>query len=223
MATPFLSYMPVRDSYTFTPAYNVRETKLDGGPSRKRLDFLGGTHTITPTWILDKGNYTAFMAFFRERVQYGSRLFRMNLLSDFAFVMPHLCTPIGGLPKLAQQSGDAYFVSGAFEVVPNPTKTHSLFLNNVTSPRLIDAGTVDYAGELLEFPVGRSVLLTGTTYTDDGLTINLDGTYTIDSAPNDFTRLLLNAAVVNPDWTVLNTLIPQQYNPLLGAAVLVPL
>lgn len=222
MATPFLNYMPVRDSYTFTPAYNTIETKLDGGASRIRRDKINGNQTITPTWILNKGQYTAVMGFFRERVQHGSRPFRMNLLTDVAFVMPYVCRVVGGCPKLVQQSGDAYFVSGTLEVTPNPTKSHSLFFNNVTSPRLIDAGTIDYVGEMLEFPVGRSVIITGADYTDDGITINLDGTYTINSAPDDATRLLTNAAVVNPAWTTLNTLTPQSFNNPEAAVILVP-
>jgi hypothetical protein len=112
MATPLFEYSPVRDSYTFTPAYDIVQTKLDGGKSRQRQDVLNGTHTITPTWVLNRGEYTRFMGFFRERLMGATLQFRMNLLTDYAFVMPHVCTCVGGAPKLHQQSGDAYFVSG---------------------------------------------------------------------------------------------------------------
>lgn len=227
MATPFLQYAPVRDSYTLTPAYNVVETKLDGGRSRKRQDILGGTHIITPTWILNRGEYTRFMGFFRENILNSSRQFRMNLLTDFAYVMPHVCTTSGGAPKLVQQSGDAYFVSCVLEVTPNPCISFSLFLNNASgTPQITNAGTAFYTGDVSEFPIGRSVILVNTLDTASGwggVTINVDATYSIQSHPTTFTIQPLNAVAINPAWTTLNGLSPPSYFPTNGACVLVPL
>lgn len=226
MATALLAYMPVRDSYTLTPAYNIVEARLDGGKSRRRRDTIGGIHVITPTWILDKTQYTNFMAFFRERLQDGSRQFRCQLLSEQAFVMPHLVTLLGAMPKLTQQAGDAYFVSAVLEVTPNPCRSFSVMFQNAAGVfRVLDMGSPDFAGNIAEFPVGRDVVITGSRTTQPtwgGVTIDLDGTYEIDSHSSSFTFDLLDADLVNPDWTVLFSLTPTNTPEGVGACILVP-
>lgn len=227
MATPILAYSPVRDSYTLTPAYNTIEVRLAGGKSRKRLNFLGGVHTVTPTWILNKSDYTVFMGFFRERVQQGSRQFRCQLLTDIGFVMDHVCTVSGGLPRLSQQSGDAYFVSATLEVTPNPCKSFSVMFQNAAGVgRVLDLGSADYAGDVSEFPVGRSVVITGTRQTQAGwagVFINVDGVYQIQTISSSFTFDLLTPALVNTAWTTLGTLSPTNTVQGIGACILLPL
>lgn len=226
MATPVLTYMPVRDSYSFSPAYNTVEVRLDGGKSRKRTDIFGGVHTVTPTWILDKTNYTVFMGFFRERIQQGSRNFLAPMLTDIAFVMNHTCTLIGGMPKLVQQSGDAYFVSASLEVTPNPCKSFSVQLENAAGVyKVIDNSTADYAGDISEFPVGRQVIITGSRQTRGtwgGVTLDLDGTYTINTILSPSIFDLVNAPAVNAAWTTLGGLTPTNTNIGVGACILVP-
>ena len=229
MATPILEFMPVRDSYTVTPAYNTIEVRLDGGKSRKRTDVFGGVHIITPTWILDKTDYTAFMGFFRERIQQGSRSFIAPILTDIAFVMDHLCTLVGGMPKLVQQAGDAYYVTATLEVTPNPCKTFSVRFQNVglgpTQGRVLDMGSADYTGEISEFPVGRNVRIVGSRQTDPGwggVFIDVDGVYQIDSITAVHTFDLLNPASVNSAWTTLGSLTPTHTATGIGACILVP-
>lgn len=223
MATPLLTLDPVSDGYSYSPENNIVVTKLDGGPSRRRRDFINNTCTVNAQWVLDQGQYTLLMGFFRERVQFGSKQFRMNLVSDVNVLCPHLCFTGGQMPQLTQQRGNAFWVSCTLEVTPNPTKSFSLFLQNVAVPQMVDAGTVDYSGDLSAFPTTRSVLLTGTSATVSGTPINLDGTYTIATAPNIGTRTFgAGAAVINPQWTVLNGLGPQAYFPATGAAILLP-
>ena len=222
MATPLLSYQPVRDGYSLTPGYNCIDIKLDGGPSRKRQDFIGEPHLLNVQWIIVKNHYSNFMAFFRERIQNGTMPFRATILGDSEVLIPNVCQCADGLPKLTQQSGDAFWLSTTLEVTPNPTKSFSLFLQNVSVEQVVDAGTVDYAGEMAQFPAGRSVVLTGTSETVSGTPINLDGTYVIDTEPNAFTRTLQNASTINSDWTVLNGTGAQSYFPTNGACILVP-
>lgn len=229
MATPILAYMPVRDSYTFDPAYNTIEVRLSGGKSRKRLDFLGGVHMVTPTWILNKTDYTKFMGFFRERIQQGSREFLAPLLTDIAFVMNHRCQLMGGMPKLIQQSGDAYFVTATLEITPNPCKSFSLKLQNTglgpTTGRVLDLGSVDYAGDTSEFPVGRNVVITGSrssASTWGGVVVDLDGTYQISAIASSLSFDLLTPATVNPGWTTLGSLTPTNPDVGTGACILVP-
>ncbi len=214
MSTPILLVDPVSDAYSFIPANEIVETKLDGGQSRRRRDFISSTHTVNAQWI-------------RENTKRGSLPFRANLVNDLNLLMPHVCVTTGGLPKLVQQRGNAFWVTCTLEVFPNPTASFSLFLQYISVEQFVNAGTAFYTGDLSDFPVGRSVLLTGTAATVAGTAINLDGTYVMDSAPNAFTRTLINAHLTNSDWTVLNGLGPQSYFPgdggtRRGAAVLVP-
>jgi hypothetical protein len=222
MATPFLLFSPLSPSYAFTPSDNMISVKLDGGRSRLRRDQLAGDGLIEANWILDRGEYTTFMGFFRERIQDCSRDFRCNLVLDVNASVPYVCRCISR-PKLTSQSGNAFYVSATLEVTPNPTRSFTLFLQNVATPQIVDAGTVDYIGDLTDFPTGRDVILTGTKDLVTGITINLDGQYTLNTAPNTFTRTLLNAAIINPGWTTLNATAPQAYFPTSGAAILVPL
>ena len=224
MATPVLQYQPVRDSYTFVPAYNTVESRLDGGRSRKRRDFLGGIHIITPTWILTGVQYTNFMGFFRERIIEGSGNFIGKFLSDVGVVCDHKCTLMGGMPKLTSQSGDAFFVSATLEVFPNPTRSFAIRFQNIAGTgTVIDLGTIDYPGYLSEFPIGRNALIAVSRQLVNGTTIvNLDGTYQIDTKPNASTVTLLNAASVNSDWTLLGTLSPAFTVGDIGAFILLP-
>lgn len=219
--------MPVRDSYTFTPAYNIVEVSLSGGKSRRRRDFLGGVHVITPTWILDGPNYTRFMNFFEGHIDSGALQFECDLLSNVGFVMSHLCYLSGGMPKLIQQSGDAYFVSAVLEVTPNPTKAYSIQFDVAAGPvyRVIDNGTFDLVGDISEFPPPRAVRLVHTRQTRGtwgGVYVNLDGIYNVLAHTASNILTLNNAPSVNTDWTVLAGLTPAATNIGTGAMILVP-
>lgn len=225
MATPFLSFTPLATGYNFSPADNNVVTKLDGGQARIRRDVLGGTHTVNAQWILNRTEYTQFMAFVEEGIQDASLSFRVNLLSTTFNVVPHVVRFANGKPRLTQQSGDASYVSGVLEVTPNPTKSYTLFLQNVAIPQFVDAGTGYYAGDLSQFPVGRQVMFVDTEGTVNGTAMQLNGTYQIATAPNVFTRTFVDVAAntINPNWALLNSLPAQSYFVPAGAAILLPL
>lgn len=228
MATPRLNFNPVRDSYTLTPAYNTVEVRLDGGKSRKRRDFLGGVHIITPTWILTGVEYTSFMGFFRERMVEGSLKFIGKFLTDYGVVCDHVCTLAGGMPKLTSQSGDAFFVSATLEVIPNPVKSFAIEFQNAggaPSGRVIDTGSDIYAGDMSEFPIGGTVQIAQSRQTRDtwgGVIIDVDGVYEISAKPTTFSVDLLNAHLVNTAWTTLGGLTPTNTTPGVGVFILLP-
>lgn len=223
MALGVLPYEPVRDSYRFQPGYNNIQVKLEGGASRVRRDVLGEVHVVTLQWILIKGQYSKFNDFFGSRIKGGSRPFKMDLLTDAEVVMPHVCRCVGSIPSLIEQKGEAFIMQGTLEVTPNPMVSFNLFLQNVSVAQFVDAGNSEFpTANLGAFAIGRDVLLTGTSDTVNGVSINLDGTYEIDTAPNAFTRTLLNAATINSDWTALNGTAAKSYFPTSGAVVLIP-
>lgn len=236
MATPFLDTFvnpPDQDGYGYNPGRSFVEVMLEGGQARMRRDVLGMVHYVTCKFSCNPQQYTHLMGFFRERIEGHTKIFRINLLIDVPAIVPYRAQITGDPPSLVSVQGLLHIVQARFAVLPNPIKGFSLFLNNSSTPIMVDAGTADYAGELDQFPVGRSVILTGTRQVVDGVEINLDSPYnsssrlytpyTMNTAPNAFTRTLLNAATINPGWTALAATIPQQYNPLSGAAILVPL
>lgn len=224
MATPFLLFTPLAPGYSFDASENNIVSKLEGGSSRIRNDITG-THTVQAQWILNRTEYTQFQAFVEEAIQNASLPFRMNLMTTSFNVVPHICRFANGKPKLTGQSGDASYVSAAIEVVPNPTKSLTLFLQNVLIPQFIDAGTGYYSGDLSRFPVGRQVLLVDTEAIVNSVAIQLNGTYTIATSPGSSIRTFNNvvANIVNPNWAVLNGLPSQSYFVPNGAAILVPL
>lgn len=236
MATPFLDVLinpPDQDGYQYQPGQTFVEIQLEGGQPLLRKNYLGMVHYVTCKFSCTPQQYQRLMGFFRERIESQSKIFRMNLLIDTPAILPYRCQITGSPPSLMNVQGLLHIVQAKLAVLPNPIKGFTLFLNNVSTPRIIDAGSADYAAELDQFPVGRDIILTGTRQTVDGVDINLDSPYDVASrsytpynilaAPSVSTRTLLNAAIINPAWTALHATASQQYQTLYGSAVLVPL
>jgi hypothetical protein len=98
-----------------------------------------------------------------------------------------------------------------------------LGLQSVSDDRVISSsGGGTYTAEMNDFPVGRQVVLTGTTETVNGSPLNLDGTYTIASKPGAAIITLTNAPVVNPAWTTFRAGPTQLYFADNAACILVP-
>ncbi len=197
-----LGYSPVSDSYSFTPAYNVIEVKLDGGRSRKRVDILGGSHTINPMWILRASEYTKLMGFFRDEAAQGTSPFLVDLVSDVGIVMPHVCRCVGGLPRLTRQRGDAYWVEATLEVDPTPTYTGTAIFTNAGTPLV--AITNPWGSPTLFGPieVGDDIMIVDGICEDVG---DLSGTYEVTDGGGNSLEIA-GAAAVNPLWTALQAL-----------------
>lgn len=225
MATPIIDSTinpPDQSGYQYKPGETIIRQQLEGGAPRIRRDQLGAAFYITCRYTCTQQQFVQLMGFFRERIQSYTRQFRAYLMIDTPFVLPYLCT-LQEEPQFTENEGLLYAVSVKYDVIPNPIKSYTLILNNVSSPRIIDAGTADYSGDLSEFPTGRTVKLVGTRQLVSGVDINLDGEYNMDTAPDSSSRTLQNAAIINPAWTTLNATSPQNYHPSGGAAILLPL
>jgi hypothetical protein len=215
---------PEQDGYRLRRGNESVSIRLDGGASRVRRDVVGASHTAECTWLLDHDEYTALTGFFRERLQSRTRLFRIPLLIDTAVTVNYLARPLDAPEELGSTRGRMHTVRATLEVIPNPIKSFGLLLQSIADARVVDAGSVDYSGEMAQFPVGRQVLLTGCRGLSNAVAVDLDGTYTILSKPNAFSIILNNAAAVNSDWTVLNGTASQALFPTSnqGACILLP-
>lgn len=224
MATPIIDSTinpPDQSGYQYKPGQMIVRQELEGGAPRLRRDQLGVCFYLNCRYTCTQQQFVQLMGFFRERIQGYVKQFRANLMIDTPYVLPYLCTLVEE-PQFVENEGLLYAISVKYDVIPNPIRSYTLILNNVSSPCIIDAGTIDYSGDLSEFPVGRTVKLVGTKDVVDGVTIDLDGEYVIAAAPDAVTRTLTNAAIINPAWTTLNSTVSQQYHPTGGAAILLP-
>lgn len=215
---------PEQDGYTVTRGKEAIAIRLDGGPSRVRRDSLGMPHEVAVRLLCDETNFAGVTGFLRERVRSRTRYFRMPLLLDVPVVVPYLARVLDGPEVLESTRGLTFVVRATLEVIQNPIKSFSLVLQNVADERVVDSGTIDYSGEMSEFPVGRQIMLTGCRGISNSTALDLDGTYEIASKPNAFSLILDNAAAVNADWTALNGTVSQALLPTnqQGACILLP-
>lgn len=196
-----LNYTPLRDSYSFEPGYSTVEVQLDGGLSRKRQDVLFQPHLMTVTWLLDPTQYTRFMGFFRTALKNATQPFLVDLVSDIAIPTTHRCRTKGGMPKLTQQRGHAYYVTSTLEVEANPTFTGLITYQE--PDRIVFATTNPYlVGPIVEGDIIR-VIDTQGTHPTGPTALNLDGVYTVDSTLGFNVLILTTPASVNSDWTTL--------------------
>lgn len=209
---------PDQDSYQYTPGQQMLSVQLEGGGPRLRRDYINPNHTVTCNYSCTREQYLILMGFFRERAQQFSKPFQANLVIDVPVLIPYICRLVGE-PKLINVQGFLYTVQVTYSVNPNPMKSYTMFLNNVSSPRVIDAGSIDYPAEVNEFPAGRTVRITMSTGLVSGVSINLDGDYVILANLGGGAFTLTNAAVINPNWALLAG---TQYHPPNGAVVLLP-
>lgn len=219
---------PEQDGYRLVRGRNVSSINLEGGPARARQTALGESHRATVTWVCDETEYTGVTGFLRERALERTHFFRMPLIIDTPVAVVHLCRALadgGAVERLESTEGLIYVVRADLEVIPNPIRSSTLFLQNVADPRVVVGNTAQgYSPDMAEFPDGRQVLLTGCRGTSSGVAVNLDGTYTILSHPTPESITLLNAAVVNAGWTTLNGTVSQALTPDKqgGACILLP-
>lgn len=196
-----LDYEPVRDGYTFEPSYPVIESSLDGGLSEKRQDVLYVPHIVTLNWILEGSDYTKFMGFFRTTLKNATQAFLVDLVADIGTPTTHRCRTRGGMPKLMQQRGQAFYVAATLEVQVNPTYTGLItyqepgnIIFSVTNPSLV--GPI-VAGDTVRIIDSAGTHPTGPTDLD------LDGVYTVSATVGTSVLQLSSPSSVNSDWTVL--------------------
>jgi hypothetical protein len=218
--TETLTYQPIRDGYSATMSYPVIETKLEAGQSRRRLDHLFAPHTVNLNWILTSPtDYNRFMGFFNTTIHNGTDTFFLDLLTNIGIPTKHRVRVSGDLPKLTQQRGLAYWVSGTLEVELNPTYTTNFLYS----------GTLKAIGKTLTNPtllgpiqIGDTVRLFDSAQTHVGGTaLDFDGTYVVDAA-SDTNNIFFTSgtAAAVPSWATLAALIPATTAPTTHATLI---
>jgi hypothetical protein len=221
--TVTLDFQPVRDGYQFTPAYDVVETRLDGGMLRKRKDVEWGCHYVDLNWVLRPEQYTQFMGFFRTTLEDGTLPFLLDLLADIHTPTTHKCRCVGGLPKLTSQRGHAYYVGARLEVEQNPTFSGQLLYawsSGGTLPT-VQFLADDMSAYLLNGDTVRIFNATG-THADGPVDLDLDGTYEVTGSIGATFINIADADTVNSDWTILQGLTPDTFVPSFSTITRVP-
>jgi hypothetical protein len=227
--TETLSFTPIRDGYQLTPSYPVIEVALEAGESRKRLSHLGAPHSVTVNWILTTPQeYAAFMGFFEDAIAFGTESFLMELITNTGVPVLHRCRTAGGMPKLTQQRGHAYYTSCTLEVQKNPTFTGRLLYatNTPFFVQLIGSGS----NQNRPIFVGDSIQIIGASglHIDGNTPVNFDGIYEVDSLGGNTIINLVDAETISTSWTTIGTLTPddwgsaQQVTPVYSTVVRLP-
>lgn len=227
MATPeFPSTVipPSQQGYEVQKPTGFVQSELEGGPARSRMDSIGMPYIVQATWECTKKQYVTISGFLRDRLQNGTRIFRLPLVIDVPTLIPYQCRLLSKAEKLSSIRGLLYTVTAQLEVLPNPIVSFNLSCQSVSDNRVIAGNNPDFNTEMNQFPVGRQVKLYQCEGTVSGTFINLDGTYTILGKPSAAIITLTNAPAVNPGWTTLNGTVAQLLFPEenAGACVLLP-
>lgn len=226
MATPQIDptrvIPPNQSGYQYNPGKQIIVEQLEGGAPRTRRDQVGAAHYVTCAFSCKPDQYQYLTGFFREQMNSYADPFRLSLVLDVPYLVPYICNLLEE-PQLSQIEGLLYVVSVKLSVTPNPIRSFSVRFKNVSTPQFVDSGTAQYSGDLSEFPTSRNVMIVGSRQLVNGVDINLDGTYAVDGAPDQFTRNMSGAAGVNPAWTTLNGTALQETTQNNGAVILLPL
>lgn len=107
---------PAQAGYTQTPGSEFASVMLEGGRSWRRKTKEDASSTVAATWILTKGEYNFFWAFFRAITQRGSLGFEMDLVLEDESLQDVTCYWVQE-PVLIEKNAEVYTVQGQLEVV----------------------------------------------------------------------------------------------------------
>lgn len=123
---------PDSANYTATDGRETLETKLDGGSSRRRLDVLNASYTVTASWTFTRAKFTYFRGFYKATTQRGSLPFLIDLQIDTGEELTeHQVSFVAGSVRTSQISGHMFKVDAQLEVMPNASQDEGYFANNV--------------------------------------------------------------------------------------------
>lgn len=115
-----LQVLPSQSGYSAELAENTRRAQLEGGPSRTRLDFVGGVATVSASWNLPMAGFTYLQAFYRTATQQASEEFLVDLILDEAPLREYTAKFIPGSWRITNVRGGTTTVAAALEVKPLP-------------------------------------------------------------------------------------------------------
>lgn len=201
---PYALPEPDQVGYTNDISRGVFEVPLEGGLSRRRNDVYFAGHTVNVTWILTATEYTRLMGLFLMDLKYSSQPFLLDLIVDIGLPTTHKCRTLGGMPKLTQQKGDAYWVSATLQCEKNPTYTGLIIYQepnrivfSTENPFLYALINPIEVGDSIRIISSKGIHPTGST------PLNLDGIYEVAGHVGFNVLTLTSPELVNSDWTVL--------------------
>jgi hypothetical protein len=109
-------------AYSFGGPGGVMRTDVAGGPPRYTLDYDRGLQQFAISMVLNKGQFSAWVAFFLHIIKKGAITFDMQLDSGFG-QQTHACNIVPGTYSATRAGGDWVVVSF---VVESESKTYSL-------------------------------------------------------------------------------------------------
>lgn len=115
-----LAYCVRQSGYTVEFGNNVITQKLEGGPSRYRIDSKNNVHLVNSTWAVNKRGYQYLMAFFHVWQRNPSQPFLAELIIDNAELEQYECFFSNGGFRLDSKNGRIYTVSAMLEVAAKP-------------------------------------------------------------------------------------------------------
>ena len=107
------------DGFKLQFGNNVTSIKLEGGPSRYRLDKIGDVHVASVQWVRSAQGYAYLMAFFRTEIQYGALPFEVDLKAvDSDDLTTYTAHFVPGSMQLTGLVGEVYTVNAQLELLP---------------------------------------------------------------------------------------------------------
>lgn len=108
---------PSEAGYGASLASAFHYANLNGGRGRRRAKFVGGTHYVSVTWVLDEWQYDYWMAFWRISTAEGVLPFLADLIVDNAAIAEY---EVGAMPDSLRLSvrGESRVVQLDVEAVP---------------------------------------------------------------------------------------------------------
>lgn len=115
-----LLLVPDQENYSVDDNDSVVQTKVDGGPARYRLDYVGASMQVETTWTLNPDEYQYMRAFYNF-CNKGADPFFCDLILDEPTLRTYVCRFKPNTFKLSKVRGHSFQVKVTLEVTPNDT------------------------------------------------------------------------------------------------------
>lgn len=112
-----LSLTPDIQNYAVSDVYGHIHTRLQGGRSRIRRDYLGTPLNVNVQWTCDEQEYNYLQTFYRA-TGFGCDAFKMDLILEAPGLLEHTCNFVPKSFQLASVRGPVYIVRATLEVIP---------------------------------------------------------------------------------------------------------
>jgi len=122
MSLKKLALAPDQNSYSLTDGITAISTKLYGGASRLRRDYINAPVLVHVTWTVDENEFDYLRTFYRT-TQDGTEPFLMDLLVHGPTMTEHECRIVPKTFKITSVMDKAYRVQAQIEAVPLPPDT----------------------------------------------------------------------------------------------------